>query len=193
MKKKGPLTPDSFNRLLLWLDPNLERAGDKYELIRFKLIKIFARRGCHVPDELADETIDRVGLKIPQIAESYTGDKSLYFYGVAKNVYREYLDDPTWNYLDDQKVPPIPQPLTDPAEHEQQDRRHNCLGKCLATLNEQDRELILRYFQGHNSDRINNRRKMAESIGLSIEALRMRAHRIMSCLKKCVRHCVAEP
>jgi RNA polymerase sigma factor (sigma-70 family) len=192
VKKKGPLTPEAFNRLLLWLGPDLEKAADKYELIRFKLMKIFARRGCHVPDELADETMDRVGLKVQQIAESYTGDKSLYFYGVAKNVFREYLDEMTRDHLNDQKGPPVSQQLPDPAEHEQQDRRHECLENCLAKLRDQDREFILRYFQGDKGDRIDNRRKMGESHGLTIEAVRMRAHRIMSSLKRCVRNCVAE-
>jgi DNA-directed RNA polymerase specialized sigma24 family protein len=182
VKKQHFLTANSFEGLLFWLDPDRERAGDKYEQVRFKLIKIFARRGCLTPDELADETIDRVSRKIPEIISSYSGDRNLYFYGVAKNVYREYL-----------KNPPLPQSLTEPVQSEQNELRHQCLEKCLATLVKPNREFILRYYQGDESERIDGRKKLAESLGVAIEALRMRAHRIKSLLQKCVRECVEKP
>lgn len=173
---------EDFERLLRWLDPDREKAGEKYEQIRFKLIKIYERRGCIVPDELADETIDRVSKKLPEIADTYTGDKSLYFYGFVKYVYQDYLR---------RLRRPIPQPPPKPVESEEEDQRHECLDECLAKLNEGDRQFILEYFQGDKSDKIKNRKKMAESRKASIEALRMRAHRIKAVLKKCVRDCLA--
>src|SRR5947209_6617862 len=44
-KESAPPT-DSFDRLLAWLNPDREQAGQRYEEIRRRLIKIFARRGC---------------------------------------------------------------------------------------------------------------------------------------------------
>src|SRR5690242_3335578 len=81
----------AFGELLDWLGPDPETAGQTYELIRHKLITLFRCRGCAVPEELADETINRVIRKLPQIKPDYHGNPIRYFYGVAKKVYKEYL------------------------------------------------------------------------------------------------------
>jgi len=39
MKKEWVLTQEAFDRLLGWLDPDRESAGEKYEAIRLRLIK----------------------------------------------------------------------------------------------------------------------------------------------------------
>ena len=104
-KKQWELTQESFNQLLAWLSPSRDQAGRKYEEIRFRLIKILTCRGCLVPEDLADETINRVAKKVPEIAATYVGDPALYFFGVANNVHLEFLrrkPDP---------VPPQPQNL----------------------------------------------------------------------------------
>jgi hypothetical protein len=46
MKKDWVLTQDAFDKLLNWLDSDRERAGQKYETIRLRLIKIFTCRRC---------------------------------------------------------------------------------------------------------------------------------------------------
>ncbi len=91
IKKDYALTPEAFNQLLDWLGPDRETAGKSYEEIRRRLIKIFTVRGCHIPEELADETFNRVGKKVAELAADYVGDPSLYFFGVAHKVFLEYL------------------------------------------------------------------------------------------------------
>jgi len=77
-KKDWLLTQEAFDNLLAWLDPDRERAGQKYEDIRFKLIRNFARRGCSIAEDLTDETINRVSRKALEIAQAYVGDPALY-------------------------------------------------------------------------------------------------------------------
>src|SRR5689334_23839809 len=67
------LEPAAFQELLDWLAPDPETAGQQYELIRQKLIALFQCRACAFPDELADETINRVVRKLPQIKPNYVG------------------------------------------------------------------------------------------------------------------------
>ncbi len=86
-KTEWELTPEAFEQLLVWLNPNREQAGSKYEEIRRRLIKILTCRGCTCPEELADETMNRVTRKVPEIIGNYVGDPSLYFYGVAHKVH----------------------------------------------------------------------------------------------------------
>src|SRR5204863_6195928 len=57
--KPSGLTRESFEILLAQLDPDRERAGELYETIRRKLIRLFEWRGCACPEDLADETFNR--------------------------------------------------------------------------------------------------------------------------------------
>jgi len=91
MSKEIVITQEGFNTLLSWLDRNRETAGQKYEKIRRRLIRIFYGRGCFEAEELADETINRVIRKLPQLLDDYAGEPALYFYGVANNIYQEWL------------------------------------------------------------------------------------------------------
>ena len=61
---KQEITPEQFSSFLEWLNPDFERAGEEYERLRFRLCRFFSLRGCNFADELADETINRVVLKI---------------------------------------------------------------------------------------------------------------------------------
>ena len=58
------LPPDDFEKLLRWLDPDRDKAGEKYEKIRHRLIRIFSARGCWEPEELFDRTTDIIISKI---------------------------------------------------------------------------------------------------------------------------------
>ena len=93
MKRDWIPTQAAFDRLLAWLDPERERAAEKYEEIRRRLIKIFACRGCLAPEDAADRTINRVTGKLEELPETYQRDPILYFYAVAKRVHQEETRD----------------------------------------------------------------------------------------------------
>ena len=93
-KKLHVLEQDEFDQLLSWLDPDPQRAGLAYERIRWRLVAILASRGCTSPEELADETIDRVARRVVDIRDAYVGDQAIYFLGVMNNVHHEYLKQP---------------------------------------------------------------------------------------------------
>jgi DNA-directed RNA polymerase specialized sigma24 family protein len=175
------LSPEDFETLLKWLGPDRELAGQKYEEIRLRLIKIFVRRGCLVAEELADETIDRVCYKIQKIINTYTGDPALYFYGVAQKVYLEYIKKKPY-------IPPMP-----PVDSiEKREARIACLELCLERLDKPSREFILLYFQHEKQSKIDHHKQMAEQLGVTITALRMRACRIKAILQKCMGNCLRQ-
>lgn len=155
------LTQEAFDRLLAWLDRDRERAGEKYEQIRSRLIKIFTRRGCSVAEELTDETIDRVSRKVIEIADSYVGDRALYFYGVATNVHLEYVKQP--------KAKPLPQPDAP----EVLERNYICLERCLEQLGSQHRNLVIEYYRSEKRAKIDHRRMLAGQQGISVNTLRI--------------------
>src|SRR5262245_56812797 len=89
---EGPdeINQEQFEQLLNWLDPNREKAGTKYEFIRKRLIKIFVCNGCDAAEDLADQTINRVARKLPEIRATYVGEPAPYFRGVAQKILLEW-------------------------------------------------------------------------------------------------------
>jgi|ERR1044071_7827688 DNA-directed RNA polymerase specialized sigma24 family protein len=86
LKKNQPLTQEAFDKLLAWLNPDRDAAGQKYEAIRSKLIKYFLSKGSIEPEDLTDETINRVAQNIDEIAGKYEGTPEAYFLAVARKV-----------------------------------------------------------------------------------------------------------
>src|SRR5687767_8210595 len=83
MKKQREINPEAFERMLLWLDKDRDIAGQKYEAMRLRLIKIFDYRRCLNSEELADITFDRVLKKIEENAVSNDAAPAAYFCRVA--------------------------------------------------------------------------------------------------------------
>lgn len=191
MAKDWALTREAFERLLDWLDADRERAALRYESIRRSLIKLFTWRGCHQAEEMADETINRVTQKLPRLGQTYTGDPALYFYGVARLVLLEYFragaparEAPLEvEQLGDRKAAEQP----DPSRH-----KLNCLERCLQTLGAPERELILRYYREGKQGQTDFRRGIAAQLGITLNTLRVKVHRIRGALQSCIEKCVEE-
>jgi len=173
------LTEEKFEQLLAWLDRDRDRAGMKYEDIRSQLIKIFIARGCPIPEELADQTINRVARKLNDIVGRYTGDPALYFYGVARMVHLEYL-----------RQPPVLMPDLPVQVAEYDERRCKCLQQCVNRLTPKNRELIMAYYGEGKQLNADRRREIAEQMGLEQNALWVRAHRIREKLRQCICECL---
>lgn len=168
--------------MLLWLDPDRERAGIAYEQVRRRLTTIFAARNCPVPEDLADETIDRVARRVADIVESYAGDKAKYFFGVATNVHHEYL-----------KRPSPPERGEALISHDSdQERTYACLDQCLGKLPGAAKELLLHYYAEERQAKIALHQRMAAELGISINTLRLRILRMKEKLQPCVERCVAK-
>ena len=179
-KRYYSLQQEDFERLLVWLDEDRERAAMAYEKVRWRLTAIFAARGCHVPEDLADETIDRVSRRVADIRETYIGDRVLYFLGVANNVHHEYLKRPTLSERP---------PANDVSEGEEQ--THQCLETCINNLTERSQHLIRQYYAEDKRAKIDLRKRLADELGLSPNSLRVRALRIREQLQACIQRCLA--
>lgn len=179
LAKINVLNQEDFDRLLIWLDPDPELAGVTYEKIRWRLVTILASRGCDCPEELADETIDRVARRVVDIQATYVGDKAIYFLGVMNNVHHEYL-----------KRPALPRPPAPEDDVETKERTHLCLEKCLDKLSPNSRRLIERYYSENKRAKIDLRRRIAAELGIGLSTLRLRALRIREKLQRCIEQCL---
>jgi DNA-directed RNA polymerase specialized sigma24 family protein len=178
----------------LWLDPDRTRAGERYERIHNKLTTIFAARGGAFPEEMADDCINRVTQKVPELIHSYEGEPELYFYGVVKFILLEWSRRPRPAELDNmgQNIPGVEIHAT--GESVAKVEGHfACLEKCLGQLAESSRELVLEYYQQDKKAKIDHRAALANRLGIAVNALRIRAHRIRQVLEKCVLQCINQP
>jgi DNA-directed RNA polymerase specialized sigma24 family protein len=179
MKHDWFLSQEAFDDLLDWLDPDREQAGIKYEEIRRRLIKIFTGRACVEAEDLADETINRVTSRLSEIKKEFTGDRGRYFLGVANKVHLEYM----------RKKPPqpLPPPTADPKQAELE---YRCLERCIESLSEGNRYLLLNYYGVEGGLKVDRRKQLAEELGIAPNALRIRAYRIRQALQDCVEKCI---
>ena len=179
---KGELTKEAFDQLLRWLDSDRDNAAAKYERIRFRLIRIFAARGCFDAEDLADQTIDVILVKIDWLIENYEGEPALYFYAVAKKIFLEHLK---------KKPPPdLPPPDPNPPEVE---LRSRCLQQCSKQeLAPAEHLLLVKYHKGEGQERIRLRKELAKQLGITLNALRIRVFHLVARLRPCVKNCVRQ-
>ena len=180
----GDLTKERFDRLLEWLDADREAAALKYERIRLRMIRIFTSRGCCDAETLVDESVDRVAGKIDWLVPNYVGDPILYFYGVGQNVYKEFVRK--------KARPDLSPPAWEPPDFDEREQQFDCLDECMRQLPEDNSNLVMKYYEGEKQAKISNRKQLAAEFGITLDALRIRAHRIRRELRKCVFHCLQE-
>ena len=182
--KVDSLTQGAFNRLLARLDSDRQQAGIKYKLLWRKLMEFFEWRGCSFPENLADETIDRVAKNLE--AGEEIRNLAAYCAGTARNVFLESLR----TRRREEPVEGLLAPSAAPAEA--RERCSECLERCLRKLPSGEADLILRYYQNDKPSRIASRKELANQVGIPLNALRIRTHRIRTRLESCVELCIKE-
>jgi DNA-directed RNA polymerase specialized sigma24 family protein len=162
MRTEWTLTREAFDNLLSWLAPDRDHAGRIYEEIRRKLIRLFTCRGCDNPEDLADETINRVIKAIEVKTEEYSGDPILFFFAVAKRVFLESIRK--------KAISPEDMVQLGPGNREEE---FQCLESCMARLPEHTLSLIKRYYAHEGREKINARQLLAEELGFGMNSLRI--------------------
>jgi DNA-directed RNA polymerase specialized sigma24 family protein len=190
------LTESAFRRLLDWLDDGAAMPGEAYLEMRRRLVLYFDRRNRPGPDELADETLNRIATTLEQRGAIAITPPSRYCYIVARFVFLEDLrrHEHTHVRIDPRSAELLhvlgqrePHPIDGltPAE-----RRFRCLETCLDKLDPAQRTLIVEYYRGIGREKIDMRRELAARLGITTNALGIRASRIREVLVRCVEACI---
>jgi len=187
----------AFARFLVWLDGGMNSDGQRYLEVRRRLELYFDRKNCVTPAELADETLNRVAKKLEEHGEITDVAPMQYCYIVAKFVFLEALRA--------DKRSPFNRPLSakngsnlsgqsatlleaDVAS-ERKEKIADCLQHCLESLPTADRELIVEYYRGQQRSKIERRSALAARLGLTANALSIRAYRVRQRLEVCLQSC----
>ena len=196
-RKESALTGDALAGLLHFLNDDPDRAAAEYERLRCRLRKLFRWRGCLAFDEYTDMAVDRVARMIAGGATIRTENPYTLFYGVAMNLLREH-----WRRTERERqavdhlqrvyetAANAEELLARRDEAAERDHRLQCLRRCLDRLPGDQLALIERYYSGGDVLDKTRRQQIAGELKLSVNALRVRAHRIRSEVGHCVEGCL---
>ena len=187
-RSEWSLTEEGFDKLLAAFSPNRDEAAKRYEALRIKLIRFFEWRRVLLADTCVDETFNRVARRIDEgkQIDNVVG----YAYRVAYLVFLETLTEPELIDIDQEGIhPPAVEPQFEDTEREQ---RQRCFDSCLEELPINNRKIILIYYEGEQGAKIETRKKLAEQLKISLDALRIRAHRIRKGLEECISRCLQQ-
>jgi RNA polymerase sigma factor (sigma-70 family) len=191
IKAKWKASESSFARFLAWIDNGRESEGREYLALRSRLVAYFERKGCDIPDDLADETLERVNRRLDEAGEIDVEAPAKFFYITAKFVFLEYLRSGR------RKESPVETADLEKFEagnfdgdhDEHKERLSRCLDGCLGSLSPDERDLIYGYYFGERRAKIDNRRALAAKLGVTPNALAIRTCRIRERLEHCIREC----
>jgi RNA polymerase sigma factor (sigma-70 family) len=173
---------DDFALLLAWLSPDSELAGEKYEQMRQNLLDYFRRRGALDPPSLTDEVFTRVTKKVRFVAPGFVGNPAHYFLGVARKVLAEWRRQPELTEL-----PEHLSILSDDMAGERKELLLQSLEQCWTILSPQKQEILLHYFLETPPFKLaDSREQLARTMGLSLNSLRVTAHRLKKRLRRCI-------
>jgi DNA-directed RNA polymerase specialized sigma24 family protein len=193
---RGEDTQLAFSRLLAWLDDGVDSHGEAYLEIRRRLVLYFDRRNRPDADELADETLNRISRTLEKDGAIATTPPARYCYVVARFVLLEDVRRaPRHVQLDEARsAAPAGRARIDRTDEGLDicEQRLECLDRCLQELKADQRELVVEYYRDAGRQKIERRGGLAKRLGITMNALGIRAWRIRNTLEACVDACCSQ-
>jgi len=185
------VTELAFGRLLEWLDDGVDSYGETYVEMRNRLVVYFDRRNRPSADELADETLNRIAATLERDGAIATTPPARYCFVVARFVLLEDIRRQRVHVpLDETRAAASNAgalaALDQDEDAADRELRLASLDRCLEQLKPEQRDLIVEYYRGARQQKIERRRELANRLGISMNALGIRASRIRATLEACV-------
>jgi hypothetical protein len=185
LQKRRELDQQSLEALLRALDPDRDRAASLYAHLFERLRSLFEWNGFEPSDALADQTLDRLALRLSQESQGVepVREPARFAAGIARMIMQETRRNE--------------QRMKEAAEEFQQgafayatgekERISAILNDCLERISADRRLLIERYYSSDARNHIGVRAALAKELKISLNALRNRAGRIRADLENCIR------
>jgi DNA-directed RNA polymerase specialized sigma24 family protein len=180
----------AWDRLLWQLAPDRACAARRYELLRAKLIRFFARRGCALPEDCADVTFDRVARRLDEGVR--VAETAVYLFGAARLVALEQQRRASrpWAQLAILQDAERDRDAVEREPGERESKRLFAAGfldSGLRALDAAARRLLIRYYEGDGASQRRARAALARDLGISAGVLRVRVHRLRARLEGAAR------
>jgi len=169
----------SFEGLLAALSPDRAMASAEYERLRRRLIRFFSIQQAQSPEDLADTAFNRIARRIAEGEEIRSAIQ--YLSGIARMLlledrYKRRQEENALRTLANTRDVVNPD-----------DELPDALDACLGSLASGSRELLQRYYSAEGRRRIALRQKMADEMGMELNALRNRVLRLRDKLEECIQ------
>lgn len=176
----------AFDGLLAQFSSDRVKAGEEYLLLRKNLVRFFESRKIAEANEATDEVLDRLARKIQngEVIEKLAS----YACGIARLVALENYKKPIFQELPD-NLNESDKFATRPDSGDEKETKLRCLEVCLSELSEENRQVVLSYYEGDGRNKIENRQKLGAKLGIPQNALCKRVIRLREKLEKCVARC----
>lgn len=181
-KRPPQVNQEMFARFLELLAPDPEDAGRRYTNLHKRLIGLFRMKGLTDPVSAADETLDRAIVKIA--AGAVVPDVDKYCLGIAQNIAKEKYR------LIKREESALRKFILELSESsgELVEKIYAILKPCFEKLPLDEQQLLLAYCRDvQGQSRAKFRRRLAEALGISVLALRIRVTRLRNRLSDCVQ------
>jgi DNA-directed RNA polymerase specialized sigma24 family protein len=196
LSKDWQPTQEDFDQFLIWLNPDRDLAGERYERIHRMLTTSFAVRWRGDAQNLADETLTRV-IRQVVVEKKNVDNAEAYCRGVAKIVLLEsFRKLQKENAISVEMLtlgevpvaPPHQEEREAAAEDAQYESYLEAFRRCLKELPRPEREMVIKYYDGSKEGELKKRRlKLARRLNLKIGNLRSRMVRRREQLRKCIK------
>jgi len=189
-KTRWNLDRGAFEALLIALDPDRERASNKYTALHDRLVRFFQWNNIEDADRLADETLDRLARRIAADRNNPNGsatdavkEPEKFATGIARLLLHEYWRQQQRHEHALQAMKQQDWTTGEVSGHETEVLAA-VLDECLSTLPPVQRELIEKYYGTEGRNQIESRKQLASQHNISLNALRNRAMRIRADLEE---------
>lgn len=175
------LTAESYSLLLKAFSSDEKEAALAYAKLRDSLARFFQLKGDSA-DEAADETLDRVAVKLGE--NVLIDDLTKYSFGVARLVFLERLRkmQKEKKAFENYRVENAHQKFDEEADD------FSPFRECFESLPNADKSILRAYFIDLPHAELNeNRQKLTDKLGVTLNNLRLKIFRLRRRLEDCVR------
>ncbi len=186
-RERWRLDHGGFDALLNALDPDRQVAAERYGALRERLSRFFEWKRADDPDALADEALDRLARRISAAGheDEAVRQPEKFAAGVARMLLREQWRGQRNNV---ELVAGLQAEAAKKHEVREEQARTERLSalleECLERLPAGSQELIRRYYSAESRAQMDGRKRLAEELDISLNALRNRALRIRGELER---------
>lgn len=178
------LTRERFALLLSHLSIDPAERGTRYEILRGRLIFFFLRRMLPLPEDLADEVLNRLARRLEE-GEAIAGIEG-YALGIARHVLQEQRakSDRERTAGEEFHRNVSHETLT---TDEDEERRLARMRDCLERLPRSDQEMLSEYCLADGIGKILVRQRLAKARDMTQAALRKRVFVLRGMIQRCMQ------
>lgn len=177
------MSANSLETLLMALAAEPDDAAKAYGIVHARLVRFFNLKNMADPATLADEVMDRLAASLATRGAGQIESPAAFALGIARHVLQE-----EWRGLAREKE--AMREWTPVAQTEHDDEKEltmAALDHCLGRMPAAKREMLQSYYDWTGAEKIAHHRRMADEMGLTVNALRNRLLRTRTELLACLR------